>query len=95
MLLSLRDGTKHGYEIATYVKEKGKGFFSISFGSLYPVLHKLEKDGLIKGAWKDVGNAKTKKVYSLTAKGRKGLELEVSQYKEFVSVMVGLMELSI
>lgn len=95
VLLSLKDGPKHGYEIASHIKDKGEGFFSISFGSLYPVLHKLEKDSLIKGAWEEIGDAKNKKVYALTSKGRKTLENEVTQYQGLIRVLGNLMEIKI
>ncbi len=82
-LLALEDGPKHGYDIARYLEERTNGFFSLSFGALYPILHRLERDGLIAGDWEDVGAAapgrpllKKKKVYSLTAKGRKQLREE-------------------
>ena len=81
VLLALQQGPKHGYEISTYLKGRTAGFFSISFGALYPILHRLEKDGLVKGAWEDVGSAKRKKVYALTAKGRRALDGERDRYE--------------
>lgn len=91
VLLALEDGDKHGYEIASYTKTKTNGFFNISFGNLYPILHRLEKQGLIKGSWKDVGE-KSKKVYSLTTKGHIELKEERSQYKVFVGAFSKLLE---
>ena len=62
-LLALKDGPKHGYEIAAFIKTKSEGFFSLSFGALYPILHKLEKDQLARASWEEVGGTKQKKVY--------------------------------
>ena len=50
-LLALQDGPKHGYEISTWIEARSRGFFSLSFGALYPILHRLEKEGLVEGAW--------------------------------------------
>lgn len=94
-LIALKKGPKHGYEIASYIKEKGGGFFSLSYGSLYPILHNLEKDGLIKGDWEDVGDAKSKKVYSLTARGRRALEDETVQYRNLIKVFAKLLEVKV
>lgn len=94
-LLALKHGPKHGYEIASHIKEKGGGFFSMSFGSLYPILHKLEKEGLVKGAWEEVGDAKNKKVYSLTARGRKSLDEETNQYRNLMKVFANLLEIKV
>jgi len=79
-LLALQDSPKHGYEIASYLKERSGGFFSLSFGALYPILHRLEKGGLVSARWQRVGSSKEKKVYALTAKGRKAIEEERQNY---------------
>jgi PadR family transcriptional regulator PadR len=89
-LLALKDGAKHGYEISAFIKSKSEGFFSLSFGALYPILHKLEKDGLARSTWQDVGETKQKKVYTLTAAGRKALESETIQYRAVLSAVAGL-----
>ncbi len=83
VLLALRTGAKHGYEIATYLEERSGGFFTLSFGALYPILHRLEKEGLVSARWHSVGasGAKQKKVYALTAKGRRGLEAEHASFR--------------
>lgn len=94
VLLSLKSGAKHGYEMATFINDKGNGHFGISYGSLYPILHRLEKDGLIVGSWTEIGNAKSKKVYALTANGRRALEEEVADYRTFMSVMSNLLEVA-
>jgi DNA-binding PadR family transcriptional regulator len=90
-LLSLKDKPKHGYEIAAHLKEKTAGFFTISFGALYPILHKLEKDGLIAGAWEDAGVSKRKKVYSLTPAGERALEEERGRYEAFAGAFAKLL----
>jgi DNA-binding PadR family transcriptional regulator len=91
VLLALQEGPKHGYEIASHLKERSAGFFSLSFGALYPILHKLEKEGLIAGEWEDVGASKKKKVYTLTARGRKELSSERQRYQETVSAFSKLL----
>lgn len=80
VLLVLRDGAKHGYEIATSIKDRSQGYFSISFGSLYPVLHKLEKDNLVEAQWQEAGDIKSKKVYQLTDKGSRQMKAELEQF---------------
>ena len=84
VLLAVKDNPKHGYEIANYIREKSGGYFSVSFGNLYPVLHRLEKDGLLESRLAEVGEEKTKKVYSLTKAGRKELANEKNQFQAFI-----------
>ncbi|MBK7865095.1 MAG: helix-turn-helix transcriptional regulator [Archangiaceae bacterium] len=81
-LLALAEGPKHGYEISSWVSAKSAGFFTLSFGALYPILHKLEQDGLARGSWDNSGGARARKVYALTAKGKKALADERSSYRE-------------
>lgn len=92
ILLSLLEGPKHGYEITKYIEEKSQGFFSLSFGSLYPVLHELEKAKLIKGEWEALGESKKKKVYRLTEAGKKALVQSNEEHKAYVNAFKKLQE---
>ena len=80
VLVALRGGPKHGYEIAAHLRERSGGVFTLSFGALYPILHRLEKDGLVKGNWQEVGPAKRKKVYALTRRGEVALGAERARF---------------
>src|SRR4051812_13870552 len=91
VLLALDAAPKHGYEIARWVEEKTGGFFSISFGALYPILHKLEKQELIRGDWEEVGAAKRKKVYALTAAGKRQLRDERAHHEALVGAFARLL----
>ncbi len=68
LLATLRGGAKHGYQIALDVEEESNGLFRLQHGTLYPILHRLEKGGMISGSWSTEGGRR-RKVYRLTAKG--------------------------
>ena len=70
ILTSLARGAKHGYQLALDVEERSGGRFGFKHGTLYPILHKLEKEGKIKGAWLKDDSKRKRKQYSLTAQGR-------------------------
>ena len=93
VLLALRAGSKHGYEIAAWLEERSGGVFTLSFGALYPVLHRLEKEGLLSAEWQGVGGAgvKRKKVYSLTARGRRALEAERARFEAWTGAFARLL----
>jgi DNA-binding PadR family transcriptional regulator len=93
VLLALKDGAKHGYEIAGHLTERTQGVFSISFGALYPILHRLEKDGLVSARWEVVGasGAKQRKVYALTAKGRRALTAERASFEALTGAFARLL----
>ena len=86
VLLALADAPRHGYDIATFLKERSQGFFTISFGALYPILHKLEKDGLVSGTW-----VERRKTYELTKAGRAALVDERDRHDELVGAVARLL----
>lgn len=91
VLLALAHGPKHGYEVARYLEETSGGYFSLSFGALYPVLHRLEKDKLVSATWQDAGTLRKKKVYALTARGRAALTQERDDYEAFTLAFARLL----
>lgn len=81
VLLALSNGSMHGYEISKFIESKTNGFFRVPFGSLYPVLHKLEKEKLIGAKWDESESGKPKKTYALTANGKKVLKKEIELFR--------------
>jgi DNA-binding PadR family transcriptional regulator len=84
VLACLRDGPMHGYQIATHIAESGDGYFHFKHGTLYPILHRLEKDGLIKGRWSDEGPRGRRKSYALTRKGEGYARHQREAWAEFI-----------
>ena len=70
----------HGWAISQRLQQVSQGQLQVSEGSLYPALHKLEQEGWVKAEWKQTENNRRAKFYSLTAAGRKQLNLESSQW---------------
>jgi len=74
---------KHGYQIALEIEEKSEAQFKFQHGTLYPILHKLEKEGYIKGTWKQQGPKRKKKYYQLTAMGKNYLAARKEEWQKF------------
>lgn len=70
----LRDGPMHGYQIALEVEERSGGYFGFQHGTLYPILHRLEQEGVLGGDWSDPAQGRARKQYALTRPGRRYLE---------------------
>jgi len=83
ILAILFNTKKHGYQLALEIEEKSDGYFKFNYGTLYPILHKLEKEGLIKGTWKQEGPKRQRKYYHLTAKGKKYATSQLVGWQEF------------
>ena len=90
VLSTLRAGPRHGYQIAVDVEEESNGLFRFRHGTLYPILHRLEEDGLIRGSWSREGGRR-KKVYALTGAGTRHLHGETGRMQEIVSRLMQLL----
>lgn len=84
VLSILSSGPHHGYQLALELEEKSRGAFRFNHGTLYPVLHKLENDGLIQGDWLEEQSRRRRKSYRLTADGRRYLQEQVDGWRQFV-----------
>jgi DNA-binding PadR family transcriptional regulator len=81
MLLSiLQEGENYGYQIIQNVKRVSGGKLEWSDGMLYPVLHRLEKDGLIRSQWRVSDEGRRRKYYRITERGRDELASEMEQW---------------
>lgn len=81
ILSILRFGESYGYQIIQRVKEVSGGELAWSDGMLYPVLHRLEKEGLIRSQWKQSDQGRMRKYYSITEAGREALAAERAQWE--------------
>ena len=91
VLSTLRDGPKHGYQIGLDVETDSNGLFRFRHGTLYPILHRLEDEGLIRGSWSKAGGRR-RKVYSLTGTGEGHLSGETNRVQEIVSRLMQLLK---
>ena len=70
----------NGWAISQRLTQVSSDVLQVSDGSLYPALHKLERQGLIKAEWKPSENNRRAKFYSLTRPGRRHLEKETANW---------------
>jgi PadR family transcriptional regulator, regulatory protein PadR len=73
ILKTLARGPNHGFGIALHIQGASDGLLRVEEGSLYPALHRLERDKLVKAEWKVTGNKRRARYYRLTPAGRKVL----------------------
>ena len=74
----------YGYEIIQELEGRGNGYFNLKEGTLYPVLYRLEDDGLITSSWKTLPQRTTpKKYYAITQEGRQTLKKYWQTWKGF------------
>jgi PadR family transcriptional regulator PadR len=73
ILSVLEEAPAHGYQIAQRIEQQTKGALRFSLASLYPLLYKMESNGLLAAKWEASPNGRRRRAYQLTAKGKKKL----------------------
>lgn len=84
----------YGYEITQAVKDRTQGEISLSFGALYPVLHKLEQEGLLITESEEA-EGRLRKYYMLTPQGTEVAAQKISDFERFMNTMRNLLEFPI
>ncbi len=95
LLKVLKDhGKMYGYEITQWVKELSGSRLLLTEGALYPTLHKLEAEGLLKTETVMMGK-RVRKYYALTSQGRSIAKDRVTEFVDFIKTMSTVLQVHI
>ena len=92
ILAVLNDGSNYGYQLVQELNAKSPELLQFGEGTIYPVLHRMEKRGVINAFWQEGETGRKRKYYRLTTRGKRQLEENLSQWQSLVEVMTGFME---
>ena len=95
ILSVLSDGENYGYAIIKQVKELSKGKVEWSEPMLYPVLHRLDKQGLITAQWRVLDNGRKRKYYAITPAGKQALAEKKQEWLDMMATMGQLWNLKL
>lgn len=84
VLAQLEARPRHGYEVGVEIERRSEGAVSFQIASLYPVLYRLERKGLIAGYWVEAAGQRRRRYYKLTAAGRKMLSEQRRSWSAFL-----------
>ena len=87
VLALVEDRARHGYEIGKLIEERSGGVLKFHIASLYPMLYRLEKRGLIAGRWVEKAGQRRKRYYRITAGGKRVLASHRTQWEEFIHAL--------
>jgi PadR family transcriptional regulator, regulatory protein PadR len=87
VLSSFADGEKYGYQVVKELERRSEGFFCLKEGTLYPILHRLEKQGLLAGRWETMPNGSERRYYALTGKGQRALSDKLNEWQTFAQAV--------
>ena len=80
----------YGYALVRRLNDAAGGIFEWQEGTVYPLLHKLEKQELIRARWQETETGRRRKYYLITARGRKSLSSEAEQWSAFHALILKL-----
>lgn len=77
----------YGYEMIKEIESSSDGVFAFKEGTLYPILHSLESDGMLESYWSDITGGRQRKYYRITNKGRLHLKEKTKEWVVFRSTV--------
>ncbi len=86
ILAVLQPGPEHGYAIIEQIKQRSQGSFVLAEGTIYPVLHRMEREGLLRSSWSQAAGRR-RRVYELTGAGRESLRAREQDWRQFARAM--------
>ena len=91
ILKALQHDPRHGLAIADRIQQMSKEILRVEQGSLYPALHRLERQGWVRAGWTVSENKQRTRVYRLTAAGRRHLAGERSRWEQLSAAIATIL----
>ena len=82
LLAILAEGPAHGYAVIESLRLRSEGLFDLPEGTVYPALHRLESQGLLRSRWQNDA-PRRRRVYELTLKGQQALAKRQAEWRKF------------
>ena len=83
LLYLINNQPMYGYQIIKEIEKRSNGYFQFKEGTLYPALHRLEKEGLIRGKWQKLPNGQERRYYHIQEKGQMVLNERLMTWRDF------------
>jgi PadR family transcriptional regulator len=87
VLALVEERARHGYEIGKLIDERSNGVLKFHIASLYPMLYRLEKRGLIVGRWVEKAGQRRRRFYRISPEGRRVLASHRTRWEEFIHAL--------
>ena len=83
LLYLINSQPMYGYQIIKELEKRSKGYFQFKEGTLYPALHRMEKDKLLRGKWQYLPNGQERRYYYITGRGQQVLAGKLATWQDF------------
>ena len=91
ILRLLADQPMYGYQMVKELQARSEGYFEMEQGTLYPALHRLERDSLVRSEWQIIGEGPPRKYYYITERGQAALHEGAAQWINFSQSLLKLL----
>jgi PadR family transcriptional regulator PadR len=92
VLAALSAGRAHGYAVIEEIRRRSGKAFDLPEGTIYPALHRLEQAGLLSSRWVTADSGRRRRVYALTASGKRALAQRRAVWQQFSDAIRGLLD---
>ncbi len=86
ILSTIAEEPAHGYVVLQRLKQRSAGAFDLAEGTIYPALHRLERDGLLSSSW-STESGRRRRVYQLTKAGHSALRVRRREWTQFAQAV--------
>ena len=90
ILAVLETERRHGYELSKLLEQRSRGVVRVHAASLYPLLYRLEHEGLIEGQWVEKANQRRRRYYRITSAGKRALGAQRREWLDFARAVAQL-----
>jgi PadR family transcriptional regulator PadR len=91
ILALLSEEPMYGYQISQELEKRSGGYFEMKEGLLYPLLHRLKREGLLNSEWQDAVGERRRKYYTITGTGRQALKEQTQEWQIFMDKLQGVL----
>ena len=84
ILTLLSDEPMYGYQISQELARRSDGYFDMKEGLLYPLLHRLQREGLVQGKWRSASGERRRRYYTITSAGVHALAEQTREWEMFM-----------
>ena len=91
ILAVLSEEPMYGYQISQELARRSSGYFDMKEGLLYPLLHRMKREGLVSSQWQSASGARRRKYYTITPSGRQALQEQRQEWQIFMSRLQGVL----
>ena len=91
ILAVLSEEPMYGYQISQELGQRSGGYFDMKEGLLYPLLHRMQREGLVSSNWQEADGARRRKYYAITKAGQEALQEQTKEWQMFMNKLQGVL----